>query len=119
MKRLALAAMSLIVATFTLPLAHAGSQQDRMTQCNADAKTKNLSGEPRKAFMKDCLSGKTQGATPATPATPGEKGSPATKATPATPPTQQDKMKSCNKEASDKGLKGDERKAFMSSCLKG
>src|SRR5260370_34520357 len=29
---------------------------------------------------------------------------------------QQEKMKSCNAEASDK--KGDERKAFMSSCLK-
>lgn len=116
MKRLALAATSLIMATFFTPVAQAGSQQDRMTQCNADAKTKNLSGEPRKAFMKDCLSGKTQGATPATP---GEKGSPATKTTPATPPTQQDKMKSCNKEASDKGLKGDERKTFMSGCLKG
>jgi len=29
---------------------------------------------------------------------------------------QQEKMKSCNAEAADK--KGDERKAFMSSCLK-
>ena len=32
-------------------------------------------------------------------------------------PTQQDKMKSCNKEAGDKKLKGDERKAFMKDCL--
>lgn len=32
----------------------------------------------------------------------------------ATP--QQDKMKTCNAEA--KGKKGDERKAFMSECLK-
>lgn len=31
---------------------------------------------------------------------------------------QQEKMKSCNKEAGDKGLKGDERKKFMSDCLK-
>ena len=30
--------------------------------------------------------------------------------------TQQDKMKSCNKDAADK--KGDERKKFMSECLK-
>ncbi|HEX5338503.1 MAG TPA: PsiF family protein, partial [Gallionella sp.] len=29
---------------------------------------------------------------------------------------QQDKMKGCSKEA--KGMKGDERKAFMSKCLK-
>jgi hypothetical protein len=32
---------------------------------------------------------------------------------------QQDKMKACSKEASDKKLKGDERKKFMSTCMKG
>ena len=32
---------------------------------------------------------------------------------------QQARMKDCNKQASDKKLKGDERKGFMSSCLKG
>jgi len=31
----------------------------------------------------------------------------------------QEKMKSCNKEAKAKALKGDERKAFMKSCLSG
>lgn len=31
---------------------------------------------------------------------------------------QQEKMKSCNKEAGEKALKGDERKKFMSECLK-
>ncbi|WP_166357796.1 PsiF family protein [Pseudomonas akapageensis] len=31
---------------------------------------------------------------------------------------QQEKMSSCNKEASAKTLKGDERTAFMSTCLK-
>lgn len=31
---------------------------------------------------------------------------------------QQDKMKSCNAEAKTKALKGDERKKFMSDCLK-
>lgn len=30
---------------------------------------------------------------------------------------QQTKMGDCNKEAGDKSLKGDERKAFMKSCL--
>lgn len=30
---------------------------------------------------------------------------------------QQEKMKSCSKEASDKKLKGDERKTFMSGCM--
>jgi hypothetical protein len=28
-------------------------------------------------------------------------------------------MKACNKQASDKKMKGDERKNFMSGCLKG
>ena len=31
---------------------------------------------------------------------------------------QQEKMKSCNADAKTKGLKGDERKVFMSECLK-
>lgn len=31
---------------------------------------------------------------------------------------QQEKMANCNKEAKDKKLAGDERKAFMSECLK-
>ena len=31
---------------------------------------------------------------------------------------QQNKMTTCNAEASAKTLKGDERKAFMSECLK-
>ncbi len=35
------------------------------------------------------------------------------------PPTaQQQRMADCNKQASAKGLKGDERKGFMSACLK-
>ncbi len=32
---------------------------------------------------------------------------------------QQNKMADCNKQATEKGLKGDERKKFMSECLKG
>jgi len=34
------------------------------------------------------------------------------------PTAQQEKMKSCNAQASKKGMKGDERQAFMSECLK-
>lgn len=33
--------------------------------------------------------------------------------------SQQNKMKHCNEEAKKKELKGDERRAFMSTCLKG
>ncbi|MDD5328755.1 MAG: PsiF family protein [Sulfuricella sp.] len=34
------------------------------------------------------------------------------------PTAQQTKMGACNKEAGEKALKGDERKKFMSDCLK-
>lgn len=33
--------------------------------------------------------------------------------------TQQQRMRTCNAEAKAQSLKGDERKAFMSTCLKG
>jgi hypothetical protein len=33
------------------------------------------------------------------------------------PMTQQEKMTACNKQAADKAMKGDDRKAFMSKCL--
>jgi psiF repeat len=37
---------------------------------------------------------------------------------PTHPESQQNKMKTCNVEAHKKELKGDERRAFMSECLK-
>lgn len=96
--------LSLITAfglTLSLATAHAADapaagasaptkQQSKMATCNAEAK--DMKGDERKAFMKDCLSTNKQ-----------EK--------------QQTKMKTCNAEAKDK--KGDERKAFMKDCLKG
>ena len=33
-------------------------------------------------------------------------------------PSQQSRMKTCNADAKAKSLKGEDRKAFMSSCLK-
>jgi hypothetical protein len=33
-------------------------QRTRMKACNADARTRDLHGDPRRAFMKQCLSGK-------------------------------------------------------------
>lgn len=86
------------------------AQQEKMKTCNKDAKEKALKGDERKAFMKKCLSGKTSGAPATTTVAPPT-------AT-AAPPTQQEKMKACNKDAKDKALKGDERKKFMSDCLK-
>jgi hypothetical protein len=71
----------------------ATAQQEKMKTCNADATTKALKGDERKAFMSTCLKKDV-------------------------PQTQQDKMKTCNADATTKALKGDERKAYMSDCLK-
>ena len=81
-------------------------QQQKMKDCNAQAADKK--GDERKAFMSTCL----KGGSAATPAA-----APAATAAPAKPMTQQEKMKVCNTQAGDK--KGDDRKAFMSTCLKG
>jgi len=35
------------------------------------------------------------------------------------PSAQQQRMKDCNAQASEKSMKGDERKGFMSKCLRG
>jgi hypothetical protein len=76
-------------------------QQDKMKACNADAAKKELKGDQRKAFMKDCLAAKTE----------------AKEEKKAMMP-QQEKMKLCNADAGAKKLKGSERKKFMSACLK-
>lgn len=49
------------------------------------------------------------------PAVFGQAAGTSTAAKPAN--SQQAKMKGCNTEATSKGLKGDERKAFMKGCL--
>jgi uncharacterized protein HemX len=87
--------LSLSLCVLAVP-AMATEQQNKMKTCNADAKTKDLKGDERKAFMKTCLSKDGGGAKT----------------------SQQDKMKSCNADAKTKDLKGDERKKFMSECLK-
>ena len=84
-------AMFFAASAYAAPDAPAkNSQQSKMATCNADAK--ELKGDERKAFMKECLSAK-----------------------PAKAPTQQEKMKTCNADAA--GKKGDERKAFMKEFL--
>ena len=77
------------------------AQQDKMKTCNADATTKQLTGDARKTYMKTCLSG-SSGTAEHKQLTP-----------------QQQKMSDCSKDAKAKGLKGDARKTFMSTCLKG
>jgi uncharacterized membrane protein len=91
-------ATALTLSLVISPMASATPQQEKMKTCNADAKTKDLKGDERKAFMKTCLSNKPEADAKT---------------------TQQEKMKSCNADAKVKALTGEERKTFMSTCLKG
>jgi len=94
--------MGAVLATAALlqPAQADNSQQQKMTACNAEAKTRSLSGDDRKSFMKTCLSANS-----------GSTDKPLN--------SQQQKMKTCSADAKTKGLKGDDRKKFMSDCLKG
>ena len=92
------------------------SQTHRMTECNAQAGDKHLTGDARRQFMSECLKGHAT-MHEETSSTPQDSHS-------GTPTdgehhtTQGEKMKACNHEASAKNLHGDERKTFMSQCLK-
>lgn len=141
-KLIALTCLGLAVAV-SAP-AFAGSQQDKMKGCNAEAKTKALKGDERKAFMKKCLSKdyvlKAEPVAAAKPAVAKAAASGVAAAAPAStkapvPATaaaagnaadsaaakgnQQKKMKTCNDEVKTKKLTGDDRRKFMSTCLKG
>lgn len=112
MKKLMLMVCFGVACTVSLP-SMAGNQQEKMKGCNAEAKEGGMKGDERKAFMSKCLKKdyvlKSQGGGAAAAPEKTEGGA----------SLQQDKMKSCSADAKSKGLKGDERKSFMSSCLKG
>ncbi|MFA5915159.1 MAG: PsiF family protein [Burkholderiales bacterium] len=84
------------------------TQQSRMGDCSREAKEKKLAGGERKKFMSNCL--KSGGAAPQAATD---------KPAQAKPADQKQKMGACSKEAAAKKLKGEERKKFMSECLKG
>lgn len=86
------------------------AQQQRMRDCAADAKSKALAGDERKAFMKTCLSGGKVTA---------EAGTEVASAPEGKKSAQQDKMKACSADAKKQSLKGDDRKSFMKECLAG
>jgi len=86
-----------------------GTQQSKFAACAHESK--GLRGEEHQKFMSDCLKGHdTEGAP--------RKDSPTHRATDETQ-SQQNRMRTCNEEAGRKALHGDERRAFMSTCLKG
>ena len=91
------ARMACVLLILTAPAFSNTAQQDKMKTCNADAKTKALAGDDRKAYMKTCLSAESA------PAAAGN--------------SQQAKMKTCNADAKTKALTGEDRKAYMKTCL--
>lgn len=99
--------------------AFAGAQQEKMKGCNAEAK--GMKGEERKAFMSKCLKKDyvLKSAAPAAAPAKADAKAAASAAEPSAKAKQQDKMKACNADPKAKTLKGEERKKFMSSCLKG
>lgn len=94
-------------------------QQQRMRDCNREAT--GMKGEERKAFMKECLSGKRD-ATQAERAVQREARQQERQEVRAerseAQQAQQERMRRCNAAAGEKDLRGDARKAFMSDCLK-
>ncbi len=92
------------------------AQQEKMKTCNADAGKQGLKGDERKKFMSSCLSAKKDVPAPAA----AQPAAATAAAAPALSPkeAQQQKMKTCNADAAKQELKGDDRKKFMSECLK-
>jgi hypothetical protein len=108
----ALAAATALAATAAdAPKKQLTPQQQRMSDCAHESK--GMKGDAHKKFMSECLKSKDSPAD--VKAAMGKPAAPATSAK----QTQQEKMKTCNAEAGQKKLKGDDRKKFMSDCLKG
>ena len=91
-------------AADTAPAKTLTPQQQRMKDCNAEAKTKGLQGKEYTEFRNTCLKANSTAAAPAAP---------------AKPITPQQKMKNCNINANGQKLEGDARKTYISTCLKG
>jgi len=86
------------------------SQQSRFSVCAHESK--GLRGDEHQNFMSECLKGHDAEAEELRKEATAQRAS-------AEPSLQHTKMKTCNEEAGRKSLHGDERRAFMSACLKG
>jgi hypothetical protein len=95
-------------------------QQERMKECNAEAGKHKMAAAERQKFMSDCLKGEHPmgGGGMKGPMDKGGDG----KGAPAKGEGKKDpkvRMTECNADAGKKKLAGEERKKFMSECLKG
>ena len=102
------AALSAVLASPAL--AYDGEPETRQSRFTACAhESKGLKGEEHQHFMSECLKARATGE--------GERHEAAPHPTSAEAP--HNRMKACNDEAGRKNLHGDERRSFMSACLKG
>ena len=86
------------------------ARHEKRKLCKKEAKEKALTGEDRKTFMKTCLGKKVDEAA-------ADNADDVARADRKA--VRQEKMKTCNASATEKALKGPERKQFMRECLKG
>lgn len=114
MKKMILLSCLGFVFTVSAPAFAAG---EKMKGCSKEAT--GMKGDERKAFMKKCLSKDYTLKADTAPAVADKAEAKPVASAAAGPVKQQGKMKHCNEEAKTKALKGADRKAFMSSCLKG
>jgi hypothetical protein len=136
-----IAATALAAVAADAPKKELTPQQQRMSDCSHESK--GMKGDEHKKFMSDCLKSKSPPADVKAGMMGGMKpdakmeakggmkpdakmeakgsmkGDGKADMKTAAKPTQQDKMKTCNADAGKKKLAGDERKKFMSECLKG
>lgn len=108
-------------------------QQQKMSTCSKDAHAKTLKGDEYKTYMSTCMKGTSAATAPAPATATAPAAAPATDAakpvakntdsqwvaTPGSANPQQQKMKTCAADAKAKGLKGADRRTYMSTCLKG
>lgn len=104
-------------------------QQQKFADCAHQSK--GMKGEAHKKFMSECLKGsgaeasmksEASKARSETSKAEGKAKSEASKTeekTKSAATSQRAKMKDCNAQAKAKGVKGKERRSFMSECLKG
>ena len=78
-------------------------QQTKMATCNKQASAQSLSGDARKSFMSQCLSGSGSGSS----------------SQPAASTAASSKEQSCTADADQKKLAGAARTSFIKKCVGG
>jgi hypothetical protein len=117
--RITYVAACIAISLLVTPAARAAAEPEAKAPSSHQAlfaacahESKGMRGEEHQSFMSECLHG---GAGEGSE----EKKQAAANRTAGEPSAQHSRMKSCNEEAGRRGLHGDERRTFMSNCLKG